>query len=99
MCAIPSLGAKEEIKRQRIKFSDSELDLANTETNGGPYSLWHFPLQFCLSTMAQEQKLNNVEGRWLGNIYEHFSLKLVLSWCTGSQEPLKRTKQYTTANQ
>ena len=29
MCAIPSLGAKEEIKRQRIKFSDSELDLAN----------------------------------------------------------------------
>ena len=33
-----------------------------------------------LTTMAQEQKLltslmNNVEGRWLGNIYEHFSLK------------------------
>ena len=31
MCAIPSLGAKEEIKKQRIKFSDSELDLANTQ--------------------------------------------------------------------
>ena len=29
MCAIPTLGAKVEIKRQRIKFSDSELDLAN----------------------------------------------------------------------
>ena len=34
---------------------------------------------FYLTTMAQEQKLltslmNNVEGCWLGNIYEHFSL-------------------------
>ena len=46
MCAIPSLGAKEEIKRQRIKFSDSELNLKNIETNGRPYSLWHFPLHF-----------------------------------------------------
>ena len=24
---------------------------------------------------------------------------LVLSWCTRSQEPLQKTKQYTTANQ
>ena len=32
MSTIPSLGAKEEIKRQQIKFSDSELDLANIET-------------------------------------------------------------------
>ena len=31
MCAIPSLEAKEEIKKQRIKFSDSEIDLANTQ--------------------------------------------------------------------
>ena len=59
MSTIPSLGAKEEIKRQQIKFSDSELDLANIETNGRPYSLWHFPLQFCLTTMAQKQKLCN----------------------------------------
>ena len=62
-------------------FSDSELDLANIETDGRPYSLWHFPLQFCLTTMAQENKscltssMNNVEGRCLSNIYEHFSLK------------------------
>ena len=40
--------------------------------------LWHFPLQFYLTTMVQAQKLltslkNNVEGPWLGNIYEHFS--------------------------
>ena len=59
MSTIASLGAKEEIKRQRIKFSDSDLDLANIEANGRPYSLWYFPLQFCLTTMAQEQKLFN----------------------------------------
>ena len=56
--------------------------MANTEANGRPYSLWHFPLQFYLTTMAKEQKLltslmNNVEGRWLGNIYEQFSLKFL----------------------
>ena len=74
MSTIASLGTKGEIKRQQIKFSDSEL------ANGQPYSLWHFPLQFYLITMVQEQKLltslkNNVEGRQLGNICEHFSLK------------------------
>ena len=26
-----------EVQRQRIQFSDSELDLANIETNGRPY--------------------------------------------------------------
>ena len=32
MCAIPSLAAaKEEIKKLRIKFSDGEFDLANTQ--------------------------------------------------------------------
>ena len=39
-----------------------------------------FSAAVLLTTMVQEQKLltslmNNVEGRWLGNIYEHFSLK------------------------
>ena len=35
------------------------------------------------------------------NVKEYFlqNRMLVLSSCTGSQEPLKRTKQYTTANQ
>ena len=61
-----------KVQRQRI--------MANIEANGQPYSLWHFPLQFYLTTIVQEQKLltslkNNVEGRQLGNIYEHFSLK------------------------
>ena len=56
--------------------------MANTEANGRPYSLWHFPLQFYLTTMAQEQNLltslmNNFEGRWRGNIYELFSLKFL----------------------
>ena len=38
MSTIPSLGAEDEMKRQRIKFSDSELDLANIEANRRPYS-------------------------------------------------------------
>ena len=72
MSTVASLVTKEEIKRQRIR--------ANTAANGRPYTFCHFLLQFYLITMAQEQKLltsltNNVEGRWLGNIYEHFSLK------------------------
>ena len=46
MSTIPSLGAEDEIKRPRIKFSDSELDLANIKTNERPYSYVHFPLQF-----------------------------------------------------
>ena len=45
MCTIPSLGAKEEIKRQRIKFSDSELNLANIETNDHTlYGIFHCSL-------------------------------------------------------
>ena len=62
MSTIPSLGAEQVIKRQRIKFSDSELDLANIETSGRLFSsllFMAFPLQFCLTTMAQEQKLFN----------------------------------------
>ena len=39
-------GPKEEINRQRITFSDSELDLADIETNGRPYSLLHFRCSF-----------------------------------------------------
>ena len=61
MSRIPPLGAKEKIKRQRIKFSDSELDLAHIETNEPPYSLWHFPLQFCLTMTAQKQKFGGSE--------------------------------------
>ena len=60
MSTVASIGTKGEIKRQRIR--------ANIEANGQPYSLWHFPLQFYLTTMVQELKLltslkNNVEGR------------------------------------
>ena len=80
MSTIASLGTKGEIKRQQIKFSDSVIR-GNIEANGQPYYLWHFPLQFYLTTMVQEQKLlislmNNVDGRWLGNIYEHSLLEI-----------------------
>ena len=43
---IPSLGAEDEIKRQQIKFSDSELDLATLKQMDNHTQKVHFPLQF-----------------------------------------------------
>ena len=75
MSTIPSLGAEDEIKRQGIKFSDSELDLANIKV--APSDFW-VTIPFNFERLEHHHYQSNRKSDVSGVLEKDESFK----WCT-----------------